>query len=75
MVPSAAPVPPIFSFLQRVGGVETAELDRTFNMGLGMIVVASPDDATRIEAHLDTAGEAHHAVGEVTAGSGEVVYV
>lgn len=37
------PVPPIFPFLQQAGGVTNAEMMRTFNNGIGLIIVAPPD--------------------------------
>jgi phosphoribosylformylglycinamidine cyclo-ligase len=39
----AWPVPPIFGVLQQLGGVDTAEMLRVFNMGLGLIYVAGPE--------------------------------
>ncbi|BBN17191.1 phosphoribosylformylglycinamidine cyclo-ligase [Marchantia polymorpha subsp. ruderalis] len=41
-------VPPIFKWLQKAGGVEEAEMFRTFNMGIGMILVVSPQVAEEI---------------------------
>jgi phosphoribosylformylglycinamidine cyclo-ligase len=46
------PVPEIFSWLQTLGGVETAEMFRVFNMGLGLILVVKPQHADRIQAQL-----------------------
>ena len=53
----------------------SAEMDRAFNMGVGMVVIVGPDDVDALIAELDRAGEAHHAIGEVVAGQGEVRYV
>lgn len=39
--------PPIFSVIGEQGGVESAEMERTFNMGLGMVAVVSPDAVDR----------------------------
>jgi len=69
------PVPPVFSFMQRRGNVEPAEMDRTFNMGLGMVVVADPKEVDAIEAHLETRGEEHFRIGRIVPGAGEVTYV
>ena len=69
------PVPPIFTFLQRTGGVEEPEMDRTFNMGIGMVLVVDPHQTGTIEAHLREWGEAHFRIGEVVAGEPAVVYV
>ncbi|KAL3680821.1 hypothetical protein R1sor_023777 [Riccia sorocarpa] len=38
-------VPPIFKWIQKAGGVEEAEMFRTFNMGIGMVLVVSPEAA------------------------------
>jgi phosphoribosylformylglycinamidine cyclo-ligase len=68
-------VPPVFDYLRRAGRIEQAEMDRTFNMGVGMVVVVEPDDLTALEQALDRAGEGHDRIGEIVAGRGEVVYV
>jgi phosphoribosylformylglycinamidine cyclo-ligase len=69
------PVPPIFTFLERAGRVEQQEMDRTFNMGVGMIVIVGAGDVGELECELDAAGESHHAIGEVVAGKQEALYV
>jgi len=69
------PVPPLFDYLQRVGGVAVDEMDRTFNMGVGMVLVVASGDVGAVERHLDDLGEPHHAIGEVVAGKQEVRYV
>lgn len=43
---------PIFGMMQRLGNVETHEMFRTFNMGIGMIVVCSKDDAESLSAEI-----------------------
>ncbi|MEM9105724.1 MAG: phosphoribosylformylglycinamidine cyclo-ligase [Pseudomonadota bacterium] len=48
---------PVFSWLARTGGVETKEMLRTFNCGIGMIVVVAQDDAEQVSQTFDTAGE------------------
>jgi phosphoribosylformylglycinamidine cyclo-ligase len=70
----AWPLPPLFRFLERVGNVEQREMDRTFNMGIGMIVVVAPDDEPALRATLDRVGEAHYAIGEIVHGAREVRY-
>jgi phosphoribosylformylglycinamidine cyclo-ligase len=69
------PVPPIFPYLERAGRVPPAEMDRTFNMGVGMIVVVGASDREALEAELDRVGEEHHRIGEVVDGRREVTYV
>ena len=56
------PTPPIFSLLQRLGGVADNEMMRVFNMGLGMLVFVAADERERALAAL---GEGAWAVGEM----------
>jgi phosphoribosylformylglycinamidine cyclo-ligase len=46
------PVPPIFDLIARLGQISQAEMDRTFNNGLGMIAVVPPGHADAVVAHL-----------------------
>jgi phosphoribosylformylglycinamidine cyclo-ligase len=59
---------PVFQALQKHGGVEDPEMFRTFNMGIGYILVAPADRADRVTAALTAAGERVHALGEIVAG-------
>ncbi|MCS7250843.1 MAG: phosphoribosylformylglycinamidine cyclo-ligase [Anaerolineae bacterium] len=59
------PEPPIFSLIQRLGAVDPEEMFRVFNMGLGMILVVSPEMAERA---LALRPSELFAVGEITAG-------
>lgn len=54
---SAVPVPPVFGWLARTGGVETREMLRTFNCGIGMIVVVPAEEAEAVAAILRNEGE------------------
>ena len=54
---SAIPVPPVFKWLARQGGVAEAEMLRTFNCGVGMVVVAAPDKAAEVSQAFAEAGE------------------
>lgn len=49
--------PPVFSWLARTGGVETKEMLRTFNCGIGMIAAVSASEAVRVAQSLEAAGE------------------
>ncbi len=42
------PVPPLFKLIQKTGGVAADEMYRVFNMGIGMVVIASPNDAAQL---------------------------
>jgi phosphoribosylformylglycinamidine cyclo-ligase len=66
----AIPVPPVFGWLAKAGGVAEAEMLRTFNCGIGMIVVAGRDEAEAVAASLRAAGENPVPVGEVVAFAG-----
>ncbi|HSB09114.1 MAG TPA: phosphoribosylformylglycinamidine cyclo-ligase [Blastocatellia bacterium] len=62
------PVLKVFELLQRIGNVPAGEMYRTFNMGIGMVVVASAEDADLLRRHLDRQGEPHYDVGKVVEG-------
>jgi phosphoribosylformylglycinamidine cyclo-ligase len=64
------PVPALFSVIQRQGEVNPAEMYRVFNMGIGMLVAASPQDAERVRAAIP---EETWIVGELTAGERKVI--
>ncbi|UIK06797.1 phosphoribosylformylglycinamidine cyclo-ligase [Neorhizobium galegae] len=51
------PVPPVFSWLAKTGGVEPKEMLRTFNCGIGMIVVVAPENAQAVADILTGEGE------------------
>jgi len=72
---SAWPVPPLFGYMQKVGGIAQGEMDRTFNMGLGMVVVVHTERLEDFEASLDRAGETHYRVGRIVPGDRSVSYV
>lgn len=63
---SAIPVPPVFGWLAQAGGVAEREMLRTFNCGIGMIVVAEAAQAEAVMAALTEAGERPVRLGEVT---------
>ena len=64
--------PPVFGVVAGRGRVEEAEMERTFNMGVGMVAVLPPEDVDRALALLTARHVPAWAVGEVTAGDGEV---
>lgn len=66
--------PPVFGWLRDAAGIETAEMLRTFNCGVGMVVVADPTWASAVEAVLGEAGETVRRLGSLLAGrDGEAV--
>ncbi|MBT8108844.1 MAG: phosphoribosylformylglycinamidine cyclo-ligase [Gammaproteobacteria bacterium] len=66
---------PVFDFLQEHGNIETAEMRRTFNCGVGMVVVVQAAAAEEAIALLDENGESAWRIGQVVAGGQEVRYV
>ncbi|HWT04083.1 MAG TPA: phosphoribosylformylglycinamidine cyclo-ligase [Pyrinomonadaceae bacterium] len=69
----AWPVLPVFEVMRKLGNVADAEMFRTFNMGVGMVIVCAPGDAEAIKAHIKERGEAVYEIGRVTEGDREVV--
>ena len=67
----AIPVPPVFGWLAKTGNVAEREMLRTFNCGVGMIVVAEGGCASEVEAALRAAGESPVRMGIVVAFSGD----
>ncbi|MDT5123021.1 MAG: phosphoribosylformylglycinamidine cyclo-ligase [Acidobacteriota bacterium] len=67
------PVLPIFKLMQEIGHIADAEMFRTFNMGVGMIIVCAAQDAEAIKSHLQERSETVYEIGRVTEGEREVV--
>ncbi|MEM9074901.1 MAG: phosphoribosylformylglycinamidine cyclo-ligase [Myxococcota bacterium] len=59
------PEPPIFERIRRAGEIDDAEMRRTFNLGVGFVVVAAPDEAEALRRALEDAGETVFAMGTV----------
>lgn len=58
-------LPPLFSWLQEQGNVDTQEMYRVFNCGLGMVIVVAAEAADAVKAQLSEAGETVYHVGEI----------
>ena len=63
----AWPLPPVFAWLQSVGNVADHELRRTFNCGIGFMLIVAPNDAQAVLAALLNAGENAFICGELAA--------
>jgi phosphoribosylformylglycinamidine cyclo-ligase len=61
------PVPPLFGHLARLGGVSPVEMQRTFNLGVGMVIAVPADRADEARALLEEQGETVHRIGRVLA--------
>jgi phosphoribosylformylglycinamidine cyclo-ligase len=68
------PAPPIFGWLAKTGGIAEQEMLRTFNCGIGMIVVVEPAKADAVTAVLKREGEAVTRLGDVVTGDRRVIY-
>lgn len=62
------PVPEVFQWIQQLGSVEESEMDRVFNMGIGLVMVVSPYYADAISRMLHEEGFDCAQIGEVTDG-------
>ncbi len=63
-------LPKVFRWLARTGGIDQSELLKTFNSGIGMVVVTDPAQAGAITASLTRSGEAVTRIGTVEPGGG-----
>ncbi|TAH68348.1 MAG: phosphoribosylformylglycinamidine cyclo-ligase [Rhodopseudomonas palustris] len=70
------PVLPVFKWLAEQGDIDELEMLRTFNCGIGMVMIVKPDAVEQVSAVLTEAGETVSLLGEVIAAEGEhrVVY-
>lgn len=69
-------VPSLFRYMARAGGVPTDEMYRTFNMGIGLVLVTGRASAARVVRLLSESGQPQAAeIGEIVPGRREVRYV
>ena len=72
---STWPLPPVFAYLQETGGVDPAEMLRTFNCGLGFLVIISPEEEEKTIDSFRQAMEEPTVIGRVVRDEkGEVSY-
>jgi phosphoribosylformylglycinamidine cyclo-ligase len=67
VIDNPLPVPSVFDWLQEKGNVETKEMYRTFNMGMGMIIIVDKNDA---EKSVSILGSDSQIIGSVKSGTG-----
>ena len=72
---SAIQLPPVFDWLQREGAVAREEMWRTFNCGIGFVLVLAPGDVAAVSADLLRLGLAHRAIGQVVKAGAERVRI
>ena len=63
-------LPSVFDWLQREGGVADAEMWRTFNCGIGFVLVVAADAVSAVETALDGLALSHRRIGAVVAAAG-----
>jgi phosphoribosylformylglycinamidine cyclo-ligase len=67
-------IPPIFSLIQEGGSVSDTEMRRTFNLGIGMVLVVPADRAERVRRRLERMGERAPVIGAVVRGNRRVLF-
>jgi len=65
-------IPKVFQIIREVGQLPDEDMLRTFNMGVGLAVVCTPDAAEQFASHFTEQGCPAYPIGEVVAGSGQV---
>ena len=64
-------LPPLFAWLQEAGAISDAEMRKTFNCGIGMVVVCAKEQAASVTEALNAVGEDAKIIGEITKRSGD----
>lgn len=67
------PVLPVFTLMQQLGRVPDAEMYRTFNMGVGLVLICAAQDAEAIQSHFARRDEPCYEIGRVVEGDREVM--
>ena len=65
------PLPKLFQWLQQAGNVEIQEMYRTFNCGIGMVLVVNTEDADAIQKFLQQQGETVYQIGRIRSRQGD----
>jgi phosphoribosylformylglycinamidine cyclo-ligase len=68
------PVPAVFRYLAGLGKISAEEMLRTFNMGIGMILVVPPANVKKVEEELKRRREKFHRIGKIETGTPRVAY-
>lgn len=72
---SSWPIPKIFRLIQRLGEVDHDEMYKTFNMGIGMVLVVDAKDVNRLMQYLARKNETAYLIGEISKGNREVIII
>jgi phosphoribosylformylglycinamidine cyclo-ligase len=68
------PVLPVFTHLQTIGNVPQDDLMRTFNMGIGMVLVVPAKKFKRVQSIVEKSGEKSYLIGRIIKGDRKVSY-
>ncbi|MEW6363663.1 MAG: phosphoribosylformylglycinamidine cyclo-ligase [Acidobacteriota bacterium] len=66
---------PVFKLMQEAAGLDEAEMHRTFNMGVGMVLIVGEGDLGRVTSFLSRRGETYYDIGEIVRGPRRVMLV
>ena len=58
-------IPPVFQYLQKAGNIPPEEMLRTFNDGLGLVIVVAEEDSSEVLLRLKAMGETGYVIGAV----------
>jgi phosphoribosylformylglycinamidine cyclo-ligase len=72
--PGTWPILPVFTHLQKLGNVPQDEMLRTFNMGIGMVVVIPAKKFKRVQSMVEKLGEKAYLIGRIVKGDRKVLY-
>ena len=70
---AAIRTPAIFSLIQRLGKIDERDMFNTFNMGVGMSLVVSPETLDQALNALRKTGEDPYVIGEITSGDEKIL--
>ena len=68
------PVLPVFNHLQKIGNVPHDDMMRTFNMGIGMVLVVPAKKFKRVQGLIEKCGEKSYLIGRIVKGDRKVLY-
>jgi phosphoribosylformylglycinamidine cyclo-ligase len=68
------PVLPVFNHLQKIGNVPHDDMMRTFNMGIGMVLVVPANKFKRVQSLIEKCGEKSYLIGRIIKGDRKVLY-
>jgi len=72
---SSWPVPPIFEYLEKAGGIDPVDIYSAFNMGIGYILVVPEDQSDSVAGGIEQMGEKVYRIGRIVEGDGAVKLV